>query len=201
MPQVYCAGPLFNEPERAEMAQIDAVMRAAGYRTFLPHRDGLEYAPLQPEMVAQGATPADAETALMRAIFHLDVYQLLAQSDAVVVNLNGRVPDEGTVVEAALAWHAGKAIVLYKQDSRSLMQGYDNPMLTGLAGFATVNHLDALPAAVAQALAIPRAERIARTLAVGAALAQARTGLVHPPAVAQVVWQQCAPAASLPASA
>jgi nucleoside 2-deoxyribosyltransferase len=37
-----------------------------------------------------------------KAIFSLDTYQLLRQCDVVVANLNGRVPDEGTIVEATL---------------------------------------------------------------------------------------------------
>ena len=44
MSRVYCAGPLFNESERTEMAAIAQVLEKAGHTTFLPHRDGFEYA-------------------------------------------------------------------------------------------------------------------------------------------------------------
>lgn len=37
-----------------------------------------------------------------------------------------------------MAWMAGKAIVLYKADSRSLIQGSDNPLVLGLGSFAKV---------------------------------------------------------------
>src|SRR5207237_2250426 len=121
MPRIYCAGPLFNPAERREMDDIAGVLEAAGYTTFVPHRDGLEFARLLPELqhIVPSAPAADA--VLRRAIFSLDVFQLLSRSDAVVANINGRVPDEGTVVEAALAWFACKAVVLYKNDSRSVL--------------------------------------------------------------------------------
>ncbi|OTP76147.1 Nucleoside 2-deoxyribosyltransferase [Caballeronia sordidicola] len=44
MLRVYCAGPLFNARERAEMDSIASVLEQAGFSTFLPHRDGLEFA-------------------------------------------------------------------------------------------------------------------------------------------------------------
>lgn len=56
-----------------------------------------------------------------------------------VLNMNGRVPDEGAVAEAAMAWMAGKAIVLYKSDSRSLLQGDDNSLVLGLGNFVKVS--------------------------------------------------------------
>ena len=42
----------------------------------------------------------------------MDCHELLNATTGVVANLNGRIPDEGTIVEAALAWHSGKALVL-----------------------------------------------------------------------------------------
>jgi hypothetical protein len=53
--------------------------------------------------------------------------------------MNGRVPDEGAVAEAAMAWMAGKGIVLYKSDSRSVIQGDDNELVLGLGGFVKVS--------------------------------------------------------------
>jgi len=52
-----------------------------------------------------------------------------------VVNLNGRVPDEGAVSEAAIAWSVGRIVVGYKNDVRSLYMGKDNPLVVGLFGF------------------------------------------------------------------
>ena len=65
--------------------------------------------------------------------------------------MNGRVPDEGGVVETAVAFAFGKPVVLYKNDDRSLSQGYDNLMLLGASGtFSTVSDIAAIPATLEQ---------------------------------------------------
>ena len=87
------------------------------------------------------------------------------------MNLNGRVPDEGTVVEAALGWHSGKAVVLYKRDERAPFTARDNPMLTGLAEGEVVSAIAELPAAVERALAASNHRRVAATLALGERIA------------------------------
>lgn len=173
-PRVYCAGPLFNEAERAEMDAIAAGLEQAGYSTFLPHRDGLEFARLRPTLLARGLDERAVSRLLARAVFSLDAFELLRKADAVVVNLNGRVPDEGAVVEAALAWHSGKALVLYKHDARSLLAGEDNPMLTGLGRFCVQSNLADLPAAVGHALARNRATDVAATVSLGEQVAAFR---------------------------
>lgn len=176
MPRVYCAGPLFNAAERAEMDSIAATLEAAGFATFLPHREGLEFAKLKPELEKLGASAGEAAHMLDRAIFSLDTFQLLRRCDAVVANLNGRVADEGTVVEASLAWHAGKPLVLFKADARTMLSGSDNPMLVGLGDFDVIDRLSALPDAVRQAVARDRSRRIKRTLESGAEIASLREG-------------------------
>ena len=144
MPRIYCAGPLFNDPERHEMQQIAEALERAGYETFLPHRDGLEFSQLLPALLDLGVTQSRADGVLQRAIFSLDVHQLLVGCQGVVVNLNGRVPDEGTVVEASLAWHAEKPLVLYKRDGKNkdrytshplyrLLHDAPNPEMTSMA--------------------------------------------------------------------
>ncbi|ASL46970.1 hypothetical protein bAD24_III06230 [Burkholderia sp. AD24] len=176
MLRVYCAGPLFNAAERAEMASIAHTLEAAGFATFLPHRDGLEFARLSPELEKLGASVEEAAQILDRAIFSLDTYQLLERCDVVVANLNGRVADEGTVVEASLAWHAGKPLVLFKADARSMLSGSDNPMLSGLGDFQVVDQIAALPLAIRESVERDHARRVEKTLAVGAGIASLREG-------------------------
>jgi nucleoside 2-deoxyribosyltransferase len=171
MSRVYCAGPLFNDAERAEMANIAAELEKAGHSTFLPQRDGLEFARILPDLERAAVDSRRGAAALQRAIFSLDIYHLLEWSDAVVANLNGRVPDEGTIVEASLAWHASKALVLYKNDARSLLEGADNPMLTGLGNFHTVSDLQQLSTQIALALNRPRDMDVAGVLAAGKRIA------------------------------
>lgn len=174
MPKIYCAGPLFNPLERQEMATIATTLEALGHTTFLPQRDGLELSRLESQLLEKGISVEDASKAIDSAIFCLDVYQLLSWSDAVVANLNGRVPDEGTVVEAALAWHAGKALVLYKRDSRAPFFGRDNPMLTGLGAFKIVTCIDDLGDALKIQLNSEHKSRKTTTTDLGARIAKAR---------------------------
>jgi hypothetical protein len=93
-----------------------------------------------------------------------------------VANLNGRVADEGTVVEASLAWHADKPLVLFKADARTMLSGSDNPMLTGLGDFKVVDQLAALPQAILEAVARDRTHRAEQTLESGAQIAALREG-------------------------
>ncbi|CAN5914497.1 hypothetical protein BH11PSE13_BH11PSE13_43400 [soil metagenome] len=166
---VYCAGPLFNDAERAEMLQIAEVLESAGHQVFLPQRDGLEFASLHPRLTALGVP--NVESVLGKAIFSLDVHKLLHWANVVVANLNGRVADEGTVVEAALAWHSGKVLVLYKADARSMLGGADNPMVTGLGEFQVCSATDQLNDAIARAKDAFDAGRVDRVVATGAEIA------------------------------
>lgn len=194
MPQIYCAGPLFNQGERDEMSEIAAVLETAGYSTFLPHRDGLELAHLLPELRLLGADASNADQTVERAIFSLDVYQLLSGSEGVVANLNGRVPDEGTVVEATLAWHSGKPLILYKSDARSLLNGSDNPMLVGLGNFRVVNDINKLPEALSEELRISHEARISTVLKLGEQIASARKGTQSRTEMAQMLLTHFTPA-------
>lgn len=133
--RVYCAGPLFNQAERAEMTDIAERLSAAGFDVYLPHRDGMEFRHVLDELIARGWPAITAGGFLHAAIFALDVYQLVAECGSMVWNLNGRVPDEGAISEAAMAWMLGKPLVGYKDDFRSMITGRDNPLLAGLVDF------------------------------------------------------------------
>jgi nucleoside 2-deoxyribosyltransferase len=196
MRQIYCAGPLFNKAERDEMSEIAAVLERAGYSTFLPHRDGLELARLLPELRRLEGDANHVRETVDRAIFSLDVYQLLSCSDGVVANLNGRVPDEGTVVEASLAWHSGKALVLYKADARTILNGSDNPMLLGLGNFRVVDHIHELPAALSHELSVSHQDRFSTILQLGEQIATARKETQSRSEIAQMLLSQFAPASS-----
>ncbi|MDQ3332714.1 MAG: nucleoside 2-deoxyribosyltransferase, partial [Planctomycetota bacterium] len=95
---------------------------------------------------------ATAAAFLHAAIFALDVYQLAVDCDAMVWNLNGRVPDEGAVSEAAIAWTLGKPLVAFSNDVRSLIAGRINPLLVGLVDFETVDCIADLSEALAGAI-------------------------------------------------
>ena len=150
--RIYCAGPIFNSSERAEMEILAEALEQAGFTTFLPHRDGFLYGAIVPDLTKAGYPLEVAQWLARQAIFALDVYQVLVTCDGTVVNLNGRVPDEGAVVEGAMAWTVGKAVVLFKDDARSKIDGLDNPLVAGLGGFRLVNHSDDVPRALTRAL-------------------------------------------------
>jgi nucleoside 2-deoxyribosyltransferase len=142
--KIYCAGALFNQSERDEMTAIADVLVAAGFDVYLPHRDGMEFRLIHEILVGRGWEQALAGQFLHEAIFALDIYQLAVACDAVVWNLNGRVPDEGAVSEAAIAWALGKPLVAYRDDVRSLIAGRLNPLLAGLVDFRWAESLPAI---------------------------------------------------------
>lgn len=150
--RIYCAGPLFNQAERDEMTAIADVLCEAGFTVYLPHRDGMEFRLILVELVDRGWPAPLAAQFLHEAIFALDVYQLAVECQAVAWNLNGRVPDEGAVSEAAIAWAIGKPIVAYMDDARSLIEGRVNPMLVGLVEFETKVTIGELPMALKAAI-------------------------------------------------
>ncbi len=152
MKTIYCSGPLFCPEECACMKTISDVLEQEGYRTFLPQRDGIEAYVLRAEKdqkISQHLFQ-QIKTSMSKAIFAFDIYQLIECSDGLVMNMNGRVPDEGAVAETAIAFAIGKPVVLYKNDHRSLLYGLDNSMLLGLASsFNYVTHFYDIPKAFA----------------------------------------------------
>jgi nucleoside 2-deoxyribosyltransferase len=144
MYKIYCAGPLFNKKEQDEMQEIANALEKAGFSVFLPHRDGFEFSKLIGDFKEMGCSEEKANKILSKAIFALDIFEVL-DSEGIVLNINGRVPDEGAIVEAGIAWNAGKTVVIYKTDTRTLINGTDNPLLLGLGNFKTINSIDEIP--------------------------------------------------------
>jgi nucleoside 2-deoxyribosyltransferase len=148
--RVYCAGPLFNAAERREMVEIAGVLARGGFETFVPHADGMEFALVQPYLVERGFDAARIGELLHRAIFALDTYQVAVGCGAMVFNMNGRVPDEGAVAEATIAWMLDKPVVLFKEDARSAIAGRDNPLVVGPADFQMTDDIERLPELLAE---------------------------------------------------
>jgi nucleoside 2-deoxyribosyltransferase len=134
------------------MEMLAETLEQAGFSTFLPHRDGFLFGAIVPDLLKAGYPLDVAQWMARQAIFALDVYHVLIGCDGAVVNLNGRVPDEGAVAEAAIAWMAGKAVVLFKDDARALIDGLDNPFVAGLGSFRIASHADDLAKAMNRAL-------------------------------------------------
>lgn len=152
--KIYCAGPLFNPKEREEMATIASVLTRAGYSVFLPQKDGLKFAELLPTLIEKNLDTENATKMLNMAIFSLDVFEVM-NSGGLILNMNGRVPDEGAMVEAGIAWSHNKTIVIFKNDDRSLIQGNCNPLVMGLSDFEFVDKYEEIPTAFDNRLAEP----------------------------------------------
>lgn len=153
---VYCSGPLFSPEERDTMASIDSSLIAAGFKTFLPQRDGLEPVFL-PLMNSPLNTSAFGLNKLAdRSVFRFDLFMLVHRCDVLVMNMNGRVPDEGACVEAGMAFALGKPVVLYKDDARTVFHGLDNAMLSGLTSVQPARAISEIPAKVKEAIEVQR---------------------------------------------
>ncbi|MGK0290466.1 MAG: nucleoside 2-deoxyribosyltransferase [bacterium] len=153
---VYCSGPLFCPEEIGCMTAISQVLEEAGYGTFLPHRDGLEAHVMKFVNSPINVNFLYARDFVDKAMFALDIYQVVECCDYFVFNMNGRVPDEGGIVEAAVAFSTGKPVILYKNDYRSAFNGSDNSMLTGLTySSSKVSEIQKIPKEI---------EKIARKL-------------------------------------
>lgn len=147
----YCSGPLFCPAEVRAMEIVARSLEREGYQTFLPHRDGLEAYVMgyTDSRLVNSMVPVFIANFISRAIFALDVYQIVDRCDCLVFNMNGRIPDEGGTVETAIAFATGKPVVIYKSDSRSLSSGLDCPMLLGTSALSVrVGEADEIPRAV-----------------------------------------------------
>lgn len=147
---VYCSGALFCPEEVEAMAEIAEALEGAGCSTFLPHRDGVEAFVLNAvnAPLANLAIFRPVARFVSRATFALDVSKIL-DCDGFVFNMNGRVPDEGGVVETGVAFAAGKPVVIYRNDSRDPRGVTANPMLAGASpGFETVSRVEEIPGAL-----------------------------------------------------
>lgn len=151
--RVYCAGPLFNAAERQEMLRIANVLGRAGFQPFVPHADGMEFSPVRQYLIDRGHCPQLVGQWLHGAIFALDTYQVVVGCGSLVFNMNGRVPDEGAVAEATMAWMLGKPVVVFKEDARSAIAGRDNPLVVGPANFEHVAEIEQLGEALVARLA------------------------------------------------
>lgn len=141
---VYCSGPLFCPEEIGGMTAISQILEAEGYGTFLPHRDGMEFY-LMKHVNSPMANLLSPKNLLAKIVFALDVYQIVERCDYFVFNMNGRVPDEGGVAEAGFAYAAGKPMIIYKNDVRTVFNGSDNAMVSCLSHAPLVSDVKKIP--------------------------------------------------------
>jgi nucleoside 2-deoxyribosyltransferase len=124
---IYFAGPLFCQAELAFNQHLTDRLEAAGFRVFLPQRDGVE------ADISGSATLTKEERG--RAVFQIDTANILA-CDIFLFILDGRVPDEGACVELGIAYghreftQATRLLIGFQTDRRAGDHGsLLNPMI------------------------------------------------------------------------
>jgi nucleoside 2-deoxyribosyltransferase len=143
--RVYIASPLYSTKEQRENCEIDEVLRRAGYNTFLPQRDGFTYVDLFKQVQNEGYAYEEARDIALGLIMHLDVYQVCEGCDATVLNLNGRISDEGAVSEGALCFRSERPLVIYKGNNPTFVLENHSPLVTGLTRFEIVGKVEEIP--------------------------------------------------------
>jgi nucleoside 2-deoxyribosyltransferase len=153
---VYCSGPMFSVGDKREQHAVASALEAAGYTTYLPQRDGIEVGrvmQLVHHPLLEGRIADDIMLVVRKWVFALDMFQLLERCQSLVFNMDGRSPDDGSVVETAAAFGAGKPIVIYKTTPITMLAGADNPMVEGLSStWSYVDDVKAVPHALATAI-------------------------------------------------
>jgi nucleoside 2-deoxyribosyltransferase len=133
---IFLAGPMFSIAERQEQGTLARLLRRAGFRVYAAHEDGFEMLELIRTMEDPDLQSEElymASLMVQKIGWALEIYQI-SQADGLVLNMNGRVPDEGAVMEASMAFTAGKAVVNYKDSSVTMWGIFDNPMVAALDG-------------------------------------------------------------------
>jgi len=143
--KVYIASPLYNPKERELNDDIAKVLEDDGFQTYNPQRDGLLLMDIARGIEKKGVDLSKAKIIASKLIFHVELYEVSEGCDATVVNLEGRVPEDGSIVEAVTSFCTGNPLVAYKNDFRSLIEGIDNPMVSGLTMFEVVTNISDIP--------------------------------------------------------
>jgi nucleoside 2-deoxyribosyltransferase len=155
---VYCSGPMFSHGDKWEQHAIATALEGAKFTTYLPQRDGIEVGRVMGLLnhpMLEGTSIAQHVMLQVRKwVFALDMFQLLERCQSLVFNLDGRTPDDGSVVETAAAFAAGKPIVIFKTTPITMLAGADNPMVEGLStSWSYVGNAAAVPPAITTAVA------------------------------------------------
>lgn len=162
-PKVFISGPMFSVSEKSEQLSIATALELAGFSTIVPHRDGIEVAPvmnlLNSEDVATLLDPRIIDRCIAwvtRAIACLDMYWATT-SRCTVLNIDGRVPDEGSLVEATAAWMNGRPVIVYQTTSIRKLGKNNNPMIGVISNWTrSESTLEGVVTAVTEAMSGPQ---------------------------------------------
>ena len=120
--KIFLSGPMNSTSDINGQVAISSVLKPR-FNVYLAPKDGVEIRTL----IDLLANPKVLSPLFLRAALLVqqigwahEIYQLLS-CDALVLNMDGRVPDEGAVVEAATSYTAGKPVVIYKDIVRHIL--------------------------------------------------------------------------------
>ena len=122
--RAYIAGPLFCKAEREYNLQLKERLSEFSVEAVLPQDCDMLFEASQMD----GRTYADEAA---EKVFRRDL-ALLESCDALIINLDGRVPDEGACVELGYAYAKGIPVYGIKTDVRVSEYGIDNMMVAGM---------------------------------------------------------------------
>lgn len=128
---IYIAGPLFSEADRAFDVQIAAVCESLDFTTFLPHRDA-QVRPL----------PENATRLFLDNVLALD------RADLVVANLDGVDVDSGTAWEIGRKFGSDGLIIGIRTDLRPSELGLRVNLMIARSVHSLVTTLDELRCAL-----------------------------------------------------
>lgn len=123
MTRIYLAGPMFSESELTYNRLLRDRLAPLGVEAVLPQDEAFD---VDGERLGDRAY----RDRLTAEIFEADL-RLLESCDALVIVLDGRVPDEGACVELGYAYAKGIPCFGYKTDTRVSELGGDNAMICG----------------------------------------------------------------------
>lgn len=124
--RAYIAGPLFCQAEREYNLKLKERLSEFSIEAILPQDSDMLF---EAEKMGDSAYAAEAA----KKIFERDL-ALLESCDVLVINLDGRVPDEGACVELGYAYAKGIPAYGIKTDVRVSEFGIDNMMIAGMLG-------------------------------------------------------------------
>ena len=133
--RIFISGPMFSPADLWEGREIRDALHAAGFDTYWAPEDGIEDEKLIQNLKSplMELTYYQKVALLVQKIgWTLDIYMATYGCDGMVMDMNGRVPDGGSIVEAANAYAVGMPLVLYKETSITMWGPFDNPMIAAL---------------------------------------------------------------------
>ena len=134
--RAYIAGPLFCKAEREYNLQLKERLSEFSVEAVLPQDCDMLFEASQMD----GRTYAEEAA---EKIFRRDL-ALLESCDVLIINLDGRVPDEGACVELGYAYAKGIPVYGIKTDVRVSEYGIDNMMVAGMLRGRTARDVAAL---------------------------------------------------------